>query len=138
MLRKEADPPLYLQRNRPVAFADPAQAVSGATLQGVPTSRGVVTGRARVVKEIAGIGEVAEGDILITHSTDPGWTPVFNLLKGLVLETGGLLAHGSCLAREYGLPAVQLPDAMRLIPDGARVTLNGDSGEVLLHEEAMS
>jgi pyruvate,water dikinase len=34
------------------------------------------------------------------------------------------------LAREYGFPAVQLEDAMQLIPDGARISVDGDAGVV--------
>ena len=131
MLKKQGTAPLYLQLNRPVVF----DAESGSDgLRGVGTSRGVATAVARVITDLRSIGKVSEGDILITHSTDPGWTPVFNILRGIVLETGGMLAHGSCLAREYGLPAVQLAGATTIIPDGAMVTINGDTGEVTVHE----
>ena len=47
-----------------------------------------------------------EGDILVTAFTDPGWTPLFVSIKGLVTEVGGLMTHGAVIAREYGLPAV--------------------------------
>jgi pyruvate,water dikinase len=94
----------------------------------------VVTGTARVILRLTDMGQVKEGDILVTNSTDPGWTPVFTLLSAIVLETGGMLAHGSLLAREYGFPAVQIADATRLIPDGATITVNGDTGEVVLVE----
>jgi phosphoenolpyruvate-protein kinase (PTS system EI component) len=60
---------------------------------------------------------------------------VFHIISGLVLETGGILAHGSCLAREYGLPAVQLARAMTMIPDGATITVSGDGGTVIVHQE---
>ena len=82
------------------------------------------------------IGRVENVDILICNSTDPGWMPVFPLIKGLVLETGGMLAHGACLSREYGLPAVQLRNAIQLISDGAMIKLNGDSGEIMILDEA--
>ena len=50
---------------------------------------------------------------------------------GLVLETGGMLAHGAIVAREYGLPAVTaVPDATARIPDGARVRVDGAAGTV--------
>ena len=78
-------------------------------------------------------GTIKEGEILVTNSTDPGWTPVFMVISGIVLETGGMLAHGSCLAREYALPAVQIENAMQLIPDGAFVTINGDKGDLRVH-----
>lgn len=78
------------------------------------------------------MGGWKKDDILICNSTDPGWMPVFSLLKGLMLETGGMLAHGACLSREYGLPAVQLRNAIQLIADGALIKVNGDSGEIYL------
>ena len=37
------------------------------------------------------------GDILITYSTDIGWTPYFPLLAGVVTEIGGLISHGGPL-----------------------------------------
>jgi rifampicin phosphotransferase len=43
-----------------------------------------------------------------------------------------MLAHASCLAREYGLPAVQLPGALGRIPDGAVITVDGGTGTVAL------
>jgi pyruvate,water dikinase len=135
MLGKQAEPPAYLRANRPVAF-DTGEGSGG--MRGSGTSRGVVTARARVVTDLRNIGQIVEGDILITQSTDPGWTPVFNVIRGIVLETGGMLAHGSCLAREYGLPAVQLAGATRIIPDGATITVNGDTGEVTLHPSETS
>jgi pyruvate,water dikinase len=60
--------------------------------------------------------------------------PVFGRIHGIVLETGGLISHGAIIAREFGLPAAQLPGARRLIPDGALITLNGDSGVIQVHE----
>ena len=76
------------------------------------------------------IGRVQAGDILVCQATDPGWTPVFLVIGGLVLETGGMLAHGSCLSREYGLPAVQVRNAMNLIEDGALISVDGAKGTV--------
>lgn len=56
-------------------------------------------------------------------------------IKGLVTEVGGLSTHGAVIAREYGLPAVvSVKDATRLIKDGQRIRLNGNSGYVELIE----
>ena len=49
---------------------------------------------------------------------------------GLVLETGGMLAHGACLSREYGIPAVQVRDAMRQVPDAVEITVDGNAARV--------
>ena len=41
-----------------------------------------------------------------------------------------MLAHGACLSREHGIPALQLRNAMRLIQDGDEVEIRGDTGEI--------
>ncbi|MBX9605491.1 MAG: hypothetical protein K2Y51_04660 [Gammaproteobacteria bacterium] len=105
---------------------------TGEGLRGLGTAVGRTTGIARVVPNIDDIGRVQKGDILVTNSTDPGWAPVFAIIGGLVLETGGLLAHGACLSREYGLPSVLLRHAMRRIEDGALITIDGASGLVTI------
>jgi rifampicin phosphotransferase len=134
---KKAIPPLYMQRG--AEWVDPttvdAAAVDPNALQGLPTSPGQYTGRARVVHELSDIGRLEHGDILITNSTDPGWTPVFAVIGGLVLETGGMLAHGSCLSREYGLPAMTVANACSLIEDGAIITIDGNTGMVTRVEQ---
>lgn len=80
-----------------------------------PFQSGVVEGRARVVRDI-GDADLAPGDILVTVSTDPSWSPAFVAINGLVTEVGGLMTHGAVIAREYGLPAVVgVAQATRLI-----------------------
>jgi predicted aconitase with swiveling domain len=91
-------------------------------LVGLPMSKGAASGRARVVPDLAEIGRVEKGDILICNATDPGWASVFSLI-----------ADGACLAREHGIPALQR-NAMKLIPDGATVELRGETGEMRVIE----
>jgi rifampicin phosphotransferase len=68
------------------------------------------------------------------HATDPGWTQIFAIVSGIVAETGGMLSHCSSLAREHGLPAAQLEGALALIPDGARIRVDGNTGQIELLE----
>ncbi len=130
---KAKHPAPFLQFGRPAPIDQPEISGDGV-LRGKTTSVGKVTGTARVVLELSQIGRVQHGEILIVHATDPGWTPVFMLIKGIVLETGGLISHGALLAREFGLPGVQIEGALRLIPDGATITLDGDAGVVIIHD----
>jgi hypothetical protein len=37
--------------------------------------------------------------ILVTPSTDPGWTPLFMTASALVMEMGGVISHGAVVAR---------------------------------------
>lgn len=67
----------------------------------------------------------------MTAFADPGWTPLFVSIKGLVTEVGGLMTHGAVIAREYGLAAVVgVENATRLIRDGLRIRVNGTDGYV--------
>ncbi len=73
---------------------------------GLGVSAGVATGRARVILRSDAEGRVQPGEILLAPFTDPSWTPYFVAAAGIVMDMGGLLSHGSIVAREYGLPAV--------------------------------
>jgi pyruvate,water dikinase len=101
-------------------------------LIGLPVSSGVIEGRARVVLRPED-AQFEEGDILVAPYTDPGWTPLFAAVRGVVLEIGGLMTHGAVVARELGLPTVVgIDDATKLIPDGARIRVDGSRGVVEL------
>ncbi|KAK2720217.1 hypothetical protein QYM36_004195 [Artemia franciscana] len=76
------------------------------SLNATPVCSGKVRGKARVVLDVAQAHLIQKGDILITRSTDIGWSPYFPLLGGVVTELGGLISHGAVVAREYGLPCI--------------------------------
>jgi pyruvate,water dikinase len=104
--------------------------VPTGALIGLPVSRGTIEGRARVMLDMAD-AELEPGDILVTTSTDPSWSPLFVAIAGLVTEVGGLMTHGAVIAREYGLPAVVgVEHATRLIRDGQRIRVHGTDGYV--------
>ena len=124
-------PPRFLRRGYLPDDETTGQPPSSRRLTGLAASPGQVRGRARVVLDVAGLSAVADGEILVTRQTDPGWTPAFARLAGLVLETGGVLAHGASLCREYGLPCVTAVDgATALIRDGDAISVNGNEGAV--------
>ncbi|WP_242273668.1 phosphoenolpyruvate synthase [Bacillus cereus group sp. BfR-BA-01310] len=103
----------------------PAEAIVG-----LPVSSGVIEGRARVILNMED-ANLEDGDILVTSFTDPGWTPLFVSIKGLVTEVGGLMTHGAVIAREYGLPAVVgVEHATKLIKDGQRIRVHGTEGYI--------
>ena len=106
------------------------ESVPDGALAGLPVSAGVVQGRARVVHDVAD-AELAPGDILVTTSTDPSWSPLFVTIAGLVTEVGGMMTHGAVVAREYGLVAVVgVPGATQQIRDGDQVRVDGTRGWV--------
>jgi pyruvate,water dikinase len=100
-------------------------------LTGLAAAAGQVTARATVARSQADFHAVQAGDILVAPQTDPGWATVLFLVKGLVMERGGLLSHGAIVAREFGIPSVVAVDrATTRIPQHARIALDGDRGRV--------
>ena len=110
---------------------DPMTLQYDLALRGMGVSPGTVTGIARVVTEPRSGAYIEPGEILVAPVTDVAWTPLFAQAAGLVVEVGGLLSHGSIVAREYGLPAVVgVAGATKMIQTGDRITLDGSEGHV--------
>jgi pyruvate,water dikinase len=108
-----------------------ASASGDVLLRGTPASPGVVTARARVIHDPHG-AELETGEILVAPTTDPGWTPLFLHAGGLVMETGGAMAHGAIVAREYGIPAVVgAAGATTRITTGQPITVDGSAGTIM-------
>jgi phosphohistidine swiveling domain-containing protein len=102
-------------------------------LQGVAASAGMATGPARVILRADTDEQVHAGEILVAPFTDPGWTPYFVPAAGIVTDQGGLLSHGSIIAREYGIPAVvNVPGATRIIRTGQMLRVDGNRGIVTI------
>ncbi|WP_028316934.1 PEP/pyruvate-binding domain-containing protein [Desulfatibacillum aliphaticivorans] len=101
--------------------------------RGTPASPGSAKGTARVVMRVEDLRSVRQGDILVAPNTDPGWTPVFGLISGLVVQTGGMLSHAAIVAREYGIPAVTgVAEACRNINTNDYLEVNGRDGTVAI------
>jgi len=116
-------------------FAD--ESAAPAVTVGLPISPGQARGAVVVVRHPDEFEKVAGDIILVMPSTDPAWLPLLHLACGLIIETGGLLSHGSVIAREYGLPAVaNIPQATRRFQTGDKVLVDGSTGVVQLLEPA--
>jgi pyruvate,water dikinase len=103
------------------------------TLTGLGVSPGKVTAVARVIHSLDEAQSLKSGEILVTRTTTPAWTPLFARLSGLVTDLGGPLAHGSIVAREYGIPAVMgVGNATHSIHDGDTITVDGTAGRIMI------
>jgi len=112
----------------------PAEAQEGM-LEGMPASAGRATGVARVLLDLADADRLAPGEILVTTATTPAWTPLFGRAAAVATDGGSLVAHASLVAREYGIPAVvALGDATSQVRDGQRITVDGNTGLLEIHD----
>ena len=107
-----------------------AQGADANLLSGSGVSPGTVEGTVRVLFSPLEAG-LEPGDILVCPGTDPSWTPLFLAAGGLVMEVGGMMTHGSVVAREYGIPAVAGVDrATSRLQTGQKVRVDGSSGTI--------
>ena len=97
---------------------------------GDPVSPGIVEGRVRVVLNPQET-QLQVGEILVCPGTDPAWTPLFLAAGGLVMEVGGMMTHGSVVAREYGIPAVVgVHEVTTRLKTGQLICVDGGTGIV--------
>jgi pyruvate,water dikinase len=86
-----------------------------------------------VVRSLDEAKALQPGEILVTTTTMPAWTPLFGTAAAVVTETGGALSHCAVVAREYGVPAaVGVSGATRRITAGQIITVDGTSGLVTI------
>ena len=103
---------------------------------GFPVSSGIITAKASVVTGPSEFDKMEPGTILVSPLTTPAWTQLFAHAVGLVTDIGSILAHGSIVAREYGIPAVLgVGNGTIRIKHGQIITIDGDAGTVLIHED---
>ena len=122
------DPPPTFLGAPPGVVLPPA---GGDLLRGIPASTGIVEGPARVLSGEAQMGLLLPGEVLVVHTTDVGWTPLFLIAAGIVTELGGPLSHAAVVAREFGVPTVvNVPGATLTIRTGDRLRVDGESGTV--------
>ncbi|GIY36260.1 acetoacetyl-CoA synthetase [Caerostris darwini] len=109
--------------------SDSYEFIADLTMKGVPVSQGMTKGFARVAMSLEEAAHLKSGEILITYSTDIGWSPYFPIISGVVTELGGLISHGAVVSREYGLPCVVgLQGACKRFRTGDYVLLDGKKG----------
>ena len=105
------------------------------TIIGDPVSPGVVEGERHASCLTPAAPELVPGEILVCPGTDPAWTPLFLAAGGLIMEVGGMMTHGSVVAREYGIPAVVgVQAATTRLQTGQRVRLDGSTGIITLQD----
>jgi len=113
-----------------------SRAEEATSFSGTPVSRGIASGKARIVRSEADAALLQKGEIMVAGCTDIGWTPYYNIIGGLVTEIGSALSHGIVVAREYALPAVvNIDNALQEIHTGDEITIDGNTGTVFIDKK---
>ena len=103
---------------------------SGA-ITGFAGAAGVVEGLVRRIDHVEDGHLLQAGEILLTTTTNVGWTPLFPRAAAIITDVGAPLSHAAIVARELGIPAVVgCNDATMRLRTGDRVRVNGGQGRV--------
>jgi len=103
------------------------------SLSGLVSSPGTVEGRVIVLSEPKIPKEPY--DILVAKHTDPGWTPLIALAKGVIVEHGGMLSHAAIVTRELGIPSIiGVQNVTSILKTGMHVRINTQTSSVEIIE----
>ncbi|MQY04382.1 PEP-utilizing enzyme [Actinomadura macrotermitis] len=119
----------------PFAWATAPQGVDamGDAVSGVGGSAGTAEGVVRVLGAPEEGDALRDGEILVAHTTNVGWSPLFTRAAAVVTDLGAAASHAAAEARELGIPAVVgTGDATGRLRTGDRVLVDGERGVVTL------
>ena len=106
------------------------------TLRGIPVSPGTINAPASRIMNAQEFDRMQPGSILVCPMTSPAWTQLFAHAVGLVTDIGGILGHGSIVAREYGIPAVVgTGNVTQRVESGQTLAVDGDAGTVVIEAQ---
>lgn len=110
-------------------------AVPGDRLTGIGVSPGSHRGKVKVLQSLQDDIDVEDGDVLVALTTDSSWGPLFLSAGAVVTETGAAISHAAIVSRELGIPAaVSVPYCTQRLTTGMEVSVDGNTGEVIVNE----
>ena len=144
----KVEPPPFLgqiEKLGEVADKDPIIRVVGAPpmvrpelkadLYGAASAPGVAEGIARVIMSEGQLSEVQPQEILVAPFTAAPWIAAFHVVRGIVTDMGGSLAHAVIMGREFGIPVVAgTLEATKKIKTGQRIRVDGGNAAVYILE----
>jgi len=109
-----------------------------ADLYGIFGAPGFAEGTARVIMSSEHLSDIQPGDILIAPATNTSWTPYYALIKGVIINGGGTLAHASCVGREWGIPVIANTfEGTKKIKTGQRLRVDGNQQVVYILDKEL-
>jgi len=100
-------------------------------LKGETASKGVYSGKVKLVKEMSELDQVKQGDVLVTKMTTPDMVPAMQKAGAIVTDEGGLTCHAAIVSREMGTPCIVGTEvATSVLKESEMITVNATQGIV--------
>jgi len=75
-------------------------------ISGLCASEGRVIAKARIISSVKNLGELKQGEILVTGMTTPDYAVALKKAVGIITDDGGITCHAAIIAREMKIPAI--------------------------------
>lgn len=128
---------LYIVQTRPITTQKKVgevkeEKIDGEViLEGIAASPGVASGSVNIVNDLNELGNVLEGEVLVTKMTSPDMVPVMKKVSAIITDEGGSNCHAAIVSRELGVPCVVgTQKATQVLKKGDLVSVDGTSGKV--------
>ncbi len=126
---------LYVVQTRPISTLNKKheeKEVQGRVLlEGLAASRGIASGKVKLVLDLNELYKVQPGDVLVTKMTNPDMVVSMQKATAIVTDEGGSTCHAAIVSRELGIPCVVgTKNATHILKDNGRITVDGTNGKV--------
>lgn len=102
-------------------------------LQGMPASRGIVRGQAKIIETQEDFKKMRQGDIIVATMTRPEYVSIMKMAGGIVTNEGGITCHAAILSRELSIPCViGTQTATDVLKDGDEVEVDANQGVITI------
>ena len=131
--RKRIHPPgaIPIDQHDNAAATQKLNSPTSNQMSGFAVSPGRIEGEVSVIMSPSDFDNMKPNTILVCPMTTPAWTQLFSHAIALVTDIGSILAHGSIVAREFGIPAVLgLGNVTQRLKSGQRILVDGDAGTI--------
>lgn len=100
-------------------------------LRGLPASRGIASGKVKIVESMHDLSKVLKGDVLVAKMTNPDYVMAMQRASAIVTDEGGSTSHAAIVSREMGIPCVVGTEkATQVLREGMEITVDGGRGLV--------
>lgn len=100
-------------------------------IKGTSASKGIVSGRVRIINNSNDFDKIREGDVLVTSMTTPEMVPIMKQAVAFVTDEGGIICHAAIVVRELKKPCIiGTKIATKVLRDGDMVEVDADNGLV--------
>jgi len=98
-------------------------------IKGTCARAGYAKGRVKIINKPKELNKMHEGDILVSHMTDPEIVVAMKKSSAIITDLGGITCHAAIVSRELGKPCViGTKIATKVLKDNDLVEVDADNG----------